>query len=122
MKIIMEYDEASYPPLLTMYVHGAPHKRQHRAMFQSYRDKIAEVARAERIKFPIRHPLDLVVLFVDPVSPDLDHTLEALFIALDGAVKFKGSKTPPLLASDDLIHKVTMSKFYPCEKTRSENR
>lgn len=109
MRCIVSYKEDRYPPLLELYIFGAPHRRQHVAVLQKYRDDIVEAANAAKIKFPIAKPIDLSVLFIDPSSTDLDNLITALYRALDG----KSLKRTSLLTDDGLIQKVTMAKFYP---------
>lgn len=109
MRVIVAYKEDRYPPLLELYIFGAPHRRQHVEVLQKYRDCIIEAAEAAKIKYPITKPLDLSVLFIDPTSCDLDNLITALYRSLDG----KALKKLSLLADDGLIQKVTMAKFYP---------
>lgn len=109
MRCIIWYKEDRYPPLLELYIFGAPHRRQHLAVLQAYRDGIIEAADAAKINYPIDKPLDLSVLFINPSSTDLDNLITALYRALDG----KSLKKPSLLVDDGLIQKVTMAKFYP---------
>src|SRR6266566_1586896 len=116
MKIVLDYDDKVLPHKLKLSVFHAPHKRQHRAMFAQYREALYRAAMDEGIHDQITAPVDLNVLFVDPTSPDLDHLLEALFIALDGKVKLK-TNFPALLESDGQVQWVSFGKFYPCEKT-----
>lgn len=60
------------------------------------------------VSMPIDEPIDLMVSFINPSSPDLDNLIMALFRALDG----KTLRGNGILSDDGLIHKVTMSKFY----------
>jgi len=120
---IRYYDEQSFPvedrskldeefiPILKLALHHAPHKRMHRKTLQYYREDLLYVAQrsiSDKVDLPIGHPIDLEVLFTNPTSPDLDHLIEAVFMALDG----KSLKGPSILKDDRLIQKVTMSKFY----------
>lgn len=109
MRCIISYKTDRNPPLLEMYIFGAPHRRQHLEVLQKYRDGIIEAAEAAKITYPITEPLDLSVLFIHPVSPDLDNLITALYRAMDG----KSLKKVGLLKDDSLIQKVTMAKFYP---------
>lgn len=109
MRCIVSYKEDRYPPLLELYVFGAPHRRQHVEVIQKYRDRIIEAAEAAKIHYPIDKSIDLSVLFIDPTSTDLDNLITALYRALDG----KALKKIGLLKDDGLIQKVTMAKFYP---------
>lgn len=97
------------PPLLELFIFGAPHRRQHTAVLQKYRDTIIEAAKAAGIKYPIKDQIDLSVLFIHPTSTDLDNLITALYRALDA----KSLKKAGLLADDGLIQKVSMAKFYP---------
>ena len=116
MRCIIEYHEQLQPPLLRLYVHGAPHCRQHIAVIQQYRNELVDAARAACMRFPIRHEIDLKVTFINPCSPDLDHLLTALYQALDA----KTLRPPALLVDDGLIQDVSMGKFYPCEATEAD--
>jgi hypothetical protein len=64
VRCIIEYHEQLHPPLLRIYVHGAPHCRQHIAVIQQYRDELVDAARAVRLPFPIQHEIDLKVTFI----------------------------------------------------------
>jgi Holliday junction resolvase RusA-like endonuclease len=118
VKIFLKYDEQQFPPLLTLYIHGAPHRRQDKAVLKAYRDAIWQAAKDQGIFKPIDVPIDLRVTFIDPTSPDLDNILTALYRVLDG----KALKGPSLLTDDGLIQAVNMMKFYPNGPLRSENR
>ena len=109
MRAIVEYDAGAHPPLLRLFIHGAPHRRQHDAVLLAYRRELVAAARATGLTVPIRHPVDLRVLFIDPCSPDLDNLITALYRAVDG----KALSGPALLADDGLIQDVRMGKFYP---------
>ncbi len=115
----MRYDQYAEPPVLTLYVHGAPHKRQHREVLQEYRDELYKAAVrgiGSDVDIPIDHAIDLVVVYTNPNSPDLDHLIEATFMGLDQ----KTLKGPAVLKDDRHIQKVTMSKFYPNEATKRD--
>ena len=119
MKTIIKYDDTSHPPILRLYLHGAPHKRMHRAVLQKHREEITDLA-ARRIgnvvDLPIDYPIDLEVVFTNPSSPDLDHLIEALYMMLDG----KTLKGPSILTDDRHIQKVTMSKMYIGRATKRD--
>ena len=120
-KVIARYDEYSHPPILTLHVHGAPHKRMHRAVLQKYREEVYAAAMrgiASIVDLPIDHPIDLKVLFTNPASPDLDHLIEALYMAIDG----KTLKGPSILTDDRHVWKVEMSKFYPDKQTKRDSQ
>ena len=118
MKIIMDYYPDKFPPRLGLTIHGAPHGRQHRAILQQYREALVAIAKIEKVPIPLSCPIYLTVLYVNPTSPDIDHLDNALFSALDG----KTLKGPSVLVDDRQIWKITVSKFYPNEKTKAENR
>lgn len=72
MKAIITYDEYAHPPILKLYIRGAPHKRQHREVLQQYREDLLYFAKRQVgnvVDFPIDHPIDLEVIFVNPASP-----------------------------------------------------
>jgi len=119
MKTILKYDDLSHPPILRMYIHGCPHKRQHREVLQKHREELYDLAErriGHVVDLPITHPIDLEVFFTNPASPDLDHLIEAVFMMLDA----KTLKGPSILADDRLIQKVTMSKYYNTEKSKRD--
>ena len=117
MKITgMSYDKYAEPPLLTLYVHGHPHKRQHREVIQELREELWRKAQRHIKPLPIDHDIELSILYTNPNSPDLDHLIEATFMALDG----KTLKGPAVLSDDRHIQKVVMSKFYPNEATKRD--
>jgi Holliday junction resolvase RusA-like endonuclease len=97
VRVIIQY---SHPRrLLRVYVHGAPHRRQHREVLRRYREEIARAAEAAGIVGQIAHNVTLSATFVDPTGPDLDNLVMALFQALDG----KCGKGPALLRDDRQI-------------------
>jgi hypothetical protein len=108
MRCIVKFDERVYPPLLSLFIHGAPHRRMHVAMIQQYRDTLRKVRHAAGILTPIDFPIDLCVHFIRPTSPDLDNLLTALYQALDGGALRK----PGILTDDGLIQSVKMSKLF----------
>ena len=114
MKIIAKYDETCHPPLLSLFIHDAPHRRMHLRVIQQYRDHLRAACVTAGIATPIETPLDLSVLFVSPASPDMDNLLTALYQAMDGNTL----RPPGILIDDSLIHKVTMSKLFPGGKKK----
>lgn len=119
MKAILRYDPDCHPPLLTMHIHGCPHKRQHREVLQRFREDLLAIAKrsiANDVDLPIDHPIDLKLFLTNPASPDLDHLLEAIFMALDG----KSLKGPSIMKDDRQIQAVTMAKYYPNPATRRD--
>jgi hypothetical protein len=104
-------------PLLRFYIHGAPHRRQHMAVIGKYRDELYAAGVAAGLRMPIKHPIAVSVLFIDPCSPDLDNLLMALYRALDGT----SHNEPTILADDGLIFCIErMGKFYPNEATKAD--
>ena len=87
------------PPTLRVFVHGAPHRRMHRAVLQQYRRELWAAAKAAGLRMPIRHNVELTVTFINPCGPDLGNIYLALEQALDG----KCGKGPTVLADDRLI-------------------
>jgi hypothetical protein len=128
MKIYLKFDENVFPPKLTLSVKGAPHSRQHRAIFKTYRNAIWEAWEKAGYNHQIDYPIDLDVIFCDPASPDLDHTLMALYSAIDGKSTLKGNKNdksprhPALMTDDGYISEIRMRNFWPNEATRADNR
>ena len=118
MRVIVELvQRADDLPLLRMYVHGAPHRRQHVAVIQRYREEIVAAARAAAITVPINHPVALWILFVDPCSPDFDNLLAATYQALDGSTL----KGPALLADDGLVEVVErLARYFPNPVNKSD--
>ena len=106
-------------PLLRLYVHGAPHRRQHTAVIERYRIELLAAAKSAGIPTPIKHRVALWALFVDPCSSDLDNLLMALFQAMDG----KAHRKPTLLENDSLVTLVDRrAVFYPNEATNADRQ
>lgn len=105
MKIIANYEASEHPPLLTLAIHDAPHRRMHIQTIIRYRQFIREAC----ARGGIVTPMDLSVLFVNPSTPDLGNAYLALEQALDGATL----RSPGIVTDDGLIQKVTMSKYFP---------
>jgi hypothetical protein len=119
MKAIVKYNDLTDIPSLELFLHGAPHTREHRATLQRFREDLYELAArrlADKVGLPIDWPLDLKVVYSNPNSPDLDHLITATFQALDG----KSLKGPSILSDDRYIQKVTMSKYYANPPTRRD--
>jgi hypothetical protein len=110
MKIIAKYHALYDPPLLQLWIHDAPHRRMHVKTIQQYRKFIYEAVSHTSIgkRMPIKHEIDLDVLFVNPSTPDLGNAYLALEQALDHATLTK----PGIVQDDSLIQKVTMSKYF----------
>jgi hypothetical protein len=110
MRSIVEYKERPNDvPLLRIYAHDAPHRRQHYQVIQKFREELVRAAQAANIKIPITHPVELYVLFVNPSSPDIDNAIVALYRALDGT----SLKGPAILEDDGLIIGHSAFKFFP---------
>ena len=121
MKCIARYDQFLHPPLLTLHIHGCPHKRQHREVLQQLREELYAAAIrgiGSEVDLPIDHSIDLKVFLTNPASPDLDHLLEAIYMAVDG----KTLKGPSILTDDRHIQSVTISKYYPNEATKRDSQ
>ena len=119
MKAQIRYDPYSHPPLLTLHITGCPHKRQVREVLQKFREDLYDVAKrsiSNDVDLPINHEIDLSVFLVNPASPDIDHLLEAIFMAMDS----KSLKGPSIMKDDRMIQKVTISKYYPNEATKRD--
>lgn len=109
MKIIAHYAPTLHPPLLTLYIHDAPHRRMHIETIKRYRQFIRAACSKIGVLTPLDHPIDLSVLFVNPSTPDLGNAYLALEQAMDGSTL----RGPGIVTDDGLIQKVTMSKFFP---------
>jgi len=109
MKIIASYAANQHPPVLTLAIHDAPHRRMHIRMIAQYRVFIRRACSRAGIAAPMAHPIDLSVFFVTRSTPDLGNAYLALEQALDGSTL----KAPGIVTDDGLIQKVTMSKYFP---------
>lgn len=121
MKIIVKYDPDMHPPLLTLHIHGCPHKRQHREVLQHFREELLWAAKrtiSNVVDLPIDHSIDLYAFLTNPASPDLDHLTEAIFMALDG----KSLKGPAILKDDRHIQSIAIKKYYPNEATKRDSQ
>ena len=129
MKVMISHDQFAEPlPLLTMFVHGCPHKRVYRPYLQKMRDDFTHsVQRQLRLPFikneynagyMIDYPVDISVTYTNPMSEDLDHLMEALYMIMDGP---SGSlKGPSVLKDDRLIKGFSCRIYYPEDKTKRE--
>lgn len=111
MRTIMELVERENDlPLLRIYIHNAPHRRQHHQVIARYRDDLVAAARASKIDIPIKHPVALSILYINPCTPDLDNALMATMRAMDGTSHSK----PTVLKDDGLIFCLEkVSKYFP---------
>lgn len=114
MRTILEFVERENDlPLLRLYVHNAPHRRQHHRVIAQYRDELVAAAKAGKISIPICKPIAVSIFFINPTSPDLDSLVVSTFRAMDGTSHNK----PTVLKDDGLIHSIERtSKFYPNPK------
>jgi Holliday junction resolvase RusA-like endonuclease len=108
MKIIVRYDRKEFPPVLSLIIYDAPHRRMHHAVITQYRGFLREALLDAGVGMPINYPIDLQVNFVNPSSPDLDNLITCLFRAMDG----KALKGAGIVVDDSLIQKVTMIKYF----------
>lgn len=106
MKVFVTYKKDHSPPVLVLFVHGAPHRRMHRAVFDQYRKILIKECEAAGMILPIRHEIDLKIYFINPTSPDLGNIYLALEMCLDGKSR-KG-----VIHDDSLIGAVDMKKMY----------
>lgn len=116
MRIIAKYRDSAHPPLLILFIHDAPHRRQHVRVIQQYRGELRAACAKAGIITPIDHPIDLSVLFVNPSSPDLGNSYLALEQALDGSTL----KGPSILTDDSLISALTMAKIFPHVRPKTQ--
>jgi len=114
MKVIAKYLETEHPPILSLFIHDAPHRRMHIQTIMQYREFIRDACQRAGIMTPIAVPIDLSVFFVNPSTPDLGNAYLALEQALDGSTLRK----PGIVIDDGLIQKVTMSKYFPGPKKK----
>jgi hypothetical protein len=115
----ISFDKTQFPPLLSLTIWGAPHYRQEMEVIQQYREKINEAAHKIGMKIPYDDILDLSIFFVNPTSPDLANLMMAFYQAVDG----KALTGISLLTDDGLFQEWRkVSKYYPCESVKYENR
>jgi hypothetical protein len=86
-------------PVLRLYVHGAPHRRMHRAILAQYRKELYAETKKLSIKLPIKTPIEVNVTFINPTGPDIGN----LYLALEQALDGKCGQGPTVLADDSLI-------------------
>ncbi len=84
MRVIIDRIEQPHVPLLRMYIHDAPHRRQHRQMIKRYREVLRRAFHKAGLITPYDGLIDLSLVFINPTSPDYDNLLTALYQALDG--------------------------------------
>ena len=116
MKIQVEFHDGSFPPLIRLFIHHAPHKRSHPTVIAQYRAAMRKAFAKAGIPTPIAHPIDLEVTFIDPTSPDLDHLHEGIYLAeLHEAMNM--AMDHGVLEDDGYVDKV---KFKGDGKTRGD--
>lgn len=111
LRTILEFVERENDlPLLRLYIHQALHRRQHYHAIAAYRDELVAAAKAANIHIPIKVPIAVSILFINPLSPDLDNLITALWRAMDGT----SHRKPTVLKDDGLIFSIERtSKYYP---------
>lgn len=111
MFVKAKYHALYDPPLLQLWIHDAPHRRMHVKTIQVFRKVLFEAVRHTSVgaQLPIRHPIDLEVLFVNPSTPDLGNA----YLALEQAMDDKTLTKPGIVLDDSLIQSVKMSKYFP---------
>ena len=114
MKIIAQYVATAHPPLLSLWIHDAPHRRTHVKIIQQYRVFLREALAKAGVTQVIEEPIDLHVLFVNPSTPDLGNA----YLALEQALDDKTLTKPGIVRDDSLIQEVRMSKFFPQGKKK----
>ena len=115
MKIVVKYFPEQHPPLLSLSIHDAPHRREHIATLRRYRQALYDACKSIGMSLPLEHPIDMHVMFVEPSSPDLGGSYIALEQCMDGKTM---SKENAVLADDSLLSKVTMSTYFPHTGTK----
>lgn len=108
MKIVAEYDGTRPIPMLSLWIHDAPHRRMHVRTIQQYRIALRCALAKIGIMHVIDHPIELDVLFVDPSTPDLGNAYLALEQAMDHSTLTK----PGIIKDDSLIVGQRTRKFF----------
>ena len=101
MKIVAKYVGSAHPPVLSLYIHDAPHRRMHIRVIERYRGDIRDALAKIGIVEVIDHQIELWVLFVNPSSPDLGNLYLALEQAMDD--KTLSGAGPGIVRDDSLI-------------------
>jgi hypothetical protein len=112
MKIIADYEEDEYPPLLRLYIHDAPHRRMHIRVIQQYRVALRAAMAKIDIACPIKNQIELWVLFINPSSPDLGN----LYLALEQAMDHTTLTKPGIVMDDSLIVEQSTRILFPPAK------
>lgn len=109
MRTKARLDQTQHPPLLSLSIFEAPHRRMHIKTIAVLRQELYEACLRAGIKVPIDYPVDLSVIFVDPMSPDLGNLYLALEQALDGSTL---TSKNAVLEDDALVSKLIAMKLY----------
>lgn len=113
MRVIAKMEMRQATPLLSLIVHGAPHRRVHVATIRQYREELRKACTAAGIATPINHEVDLWLMFIDPCSPDYDNLLVALYQAMDCSTLNGTGKTPGILKDDSNVGVIRyLAKMY----------
>jgi hypothetical protein len=115
VKVLAKLIDRDGTPVLKLSIFGAPHRRVQVEVLHSYRDALRRACIEASIDFPIKRPVEIEVIFVDPSSPDLGN----LYLALEQAMDGKSLLGVGILADDSLVQKVSMSKFFPVSLERT---
>lgn len=108
MKTRVTLDERVFPPLLSVSLFNAPHRRMHISAIVALRRELFDAAQRAGIKTPIDYPVDVSLILVDPMSPDFGNLYLAFEQAIDGNTL---DRRYALLEDDALVSKVTMLKM-----------
>ena len=114
MKIVAKYVGSAHPPVLTLYIHDAPHRRMHIRVIERYRGDLRTALAKIGITDVIDHQIELWVLFVNPSSPDLGNLYLALEQAMDD--KTLAEAGPGIIRDDSLIVEQSTRILYPPKK------
>lgn len=106
MKIIVDYQDKHDVPRLVLFIHGAPHRRMHRKVFDEYRKQLIAACKKAGMKLPLKHQIDVTVYMFDPTSPDNGNIYLALEMCLDG--KSRGG----VVEDDSLIRDTVIKKLW----------
>lgn len=109
MKIIAQYAGTAHPPVLSLYIHDAPHRRMHIRVIEQYRVYLRRALAKIGVFEVIEHQIELWVLFVNPSSPDLGN----LYLALEQAMDDKTLTGPGIIRDDSLIVEQSTRILYP---------
>lgn len=114
----IKWNSKVFPPVLSLSIWGAPHRRQEDEVLIKYREELYFSCVTAGVPVPISDVVDVNLYMVDPTTPDLDNLLTAFYRAVDA----KALSGPSIMNDDGLIQKVTIMKFYPNGPTKYENR